>query len=425
MGCEIVHETIIRDVIDIISDVKNSEAIAGITNRKGSFRSIAQASSNLTLVFPVGASRNTSIDNSAMATKAVERKAMTMLQMLFSAINITTAKDAIEYISQFHTNLKIDDSMNVDQFMNALDKFVITAQESGVQAITDSILYEQVKKDIKNLSYVLPDSISESSIGDFKIYPESVMGKNTIIQEDTYKDRQNYTSSLKNMNDVFKTQLLDSDVKKANELIPSMMVINFVSQDSGQAIAQQAVIGVKAKLYPIDSADILNRIIVKNEDNNGFLKLIRATTREISFCRDFLFALDKAKVDALSQSKKGSSSKLWKILERRGTKSKIRRVLGQTNDASAITTLLISQEEVEYLKKTENINIESPKVIRPIMEAYNLMGVCIMDESMEVAKFIFDTGDDIYEHVSFSQLERESGDNSYKKVINLMTKMSR
>ena len=59
------------------------------------------------------------------------------------------------------------------------------------------------------------------------------------------------------------------------------------------------------------------------------------------------------------------------------------------------------------------------------MEAYNLMGVCIVDEAMEVAKFIFDTGDDIYEVLSFNNLERESADNGYKKVINLMTKLAR
>ncbi|MGL5751054.1 MAG: hypothetical protein ACRCXT_11040, partial [Paraclostridium sp.] len=107
----------------------------------------------------------------------------------------------------------------------------------------------------------------------------------------------------------------------------------------------------------------------------------------------------------------------------RSLKSKLRRSLGQSNDASAITTIVITQEEVEYLNKTENINLESPEVIRPILEAYNLMGFVIVDDALEVAKFIFDTGNDIYENVSFSHLERESNDGSHKKILNLMTKM--
>ena len=53
------------------------------------------------------------------------------------------------------------------------------------------------------------------------------------------------------------------------------------------------------------------------------------------------------------------------------------------------------------------------------------MGVVIVDDSMEVAKFIFDTGEDIYEHISFNLLEREASDSSYKKVINLISKMNK
>ena len=49
----------------------------------------------------------------------------------------------------------------------------------------------------------------------------------------------------------------------------------------------------------------------------------------------------------------------------------------------------------------------------------------IIDESSESAKFIFDTGDDIYETIPFSQLEREQKDGMSRKVINLIAKMNR
>ena len=95
------------------------------------------------------------------------------------------------------------------------------------------------------------------------------------------------------------------------------------------------------------------------------------------------------------------------------------------NDATAITTLAISQNEVEWLRKNENMDIMNPYTARSIMESFNLMGISIVDESVEVARFIFDTGDDDYESLTFSALERESSDSTYKKVVNLMTKMSR
>jgi hypothetical protein len=234
-----------------------------------------------------------------------------------------------------------------------------------------------------------------------------------------------YTAGMKNASDFHNKQLLPTDVRKANELVPTMMTIHFISTSEDTPVGvEDVVIGIKAKLYVVDSMDIITRIRTKNADNNGFGKFIRVTTREISFFKDFLFAIDKAKVDAISQSRKGSSSKLWKVLERRSIKSKLRRTLGQTNDASAISTLVVSQEEVEYLKKTSHLDVGNPLIMRPIMESYNLMGVVLVDEAQEVASFMFDSGDDMYEQLSFNSLEREATDGSYKKMINLMTKVA-
>jgi len=431
MDCYQIHETVIRDVVDVLVDVGKSielgGGIAGIRNRGKSFKSISAASSNLTLVFPVIASKNIIIENSSMVAKATERNAASMLQILFSAIAISDTDNAMDYVKQFHQNLKLDSDVTVDAFMDAMDKFIIQ-NESNDNFIYDKELYTAIREDMKNLSYVLPENISESGINAFSVYPQYRFGSSSIVKEaknDSYEDAKNISSAIKNVNDMFKNQIVSSDVNKANELVPTTMIINFVSMANGTPIPTTCIIGIKAKLYTIDSEDIINRIIIKNQDNNGFQKFIRASTREISFFKDFIFAIDRAKLDALSSSKRGSSSKFWKVLERRALKGKIRRVLGQVNDSTAITTLVVSQEEVEYLKKSENINVENPAVVRGIMESYGLMSFVIVDEAMEVAKFIFDTGEDVYENLAFGYLEREASDNSYKKVINLMTKMSR
>lgn len=457
----VIHETIIRDIVDIITDVKNTDEVQMLKNRGKSFKSITSKASDLVLVFPVIVSKNLNIENAAMIAKAIERKAVSLLQMLFSAIQITDADDVFDYLSRFHTNIK---KGTVDDFINAMDELV---NESSI-IVKDKEVYDAVMEGLKYINNPIPEDINESSLNDYKFIPRAVMGgENVVIKEfnaDDYNDaidktRKQTTKDLtdgfgkildsktdklikaaganramsgkdqsaivKDRFDMIKDQILDSDVKKANELIPTSIVINFVNVKDGNPISQQAVIGVKAKIYTADSTDIINRIIIKNKDNNYLQQIIRASTREISFFKDFMFAIDKAKIDALSQSRKGSSSKMWKILERRAIKSKFRQALASKNDSTAISTLVISQEDVETLKKTENINVEAPAVIRPIMEAYNLMGFCIVDESTEVAKFIFDTGDDMYETLSFTLLERESRDNSTKKLINLMSKMTR
>ena len=127
----------------------------------------------------------------------------------------------------------------------------------------------------------------------------------------------------------------------------------------------------------------------------------------------------------MSSAKRGSSSKIWKVLERRALKGKIKRYLGMNSDAAAIATLVISREDAERLKKDYSIDVDKPNIIRPIMESYSLMGFAIIDEAMETVKFIFDSGDDNYETISFTHLEREAADGSYRKVVNLISKMTR
>ena len=220
---------------------------------------------------------------------------------------------------------------------------------------------------------------------------------------------------------------LDSEYKKANELQPTLMVVNFIQkgENGAPSMTTTAVIGVKAKVYPVSSIDICNRITSKLEDKNVLNSFIRATTNEIGFFRDFLFAIDKAKIDAMSYGRSASSNKLWKVLERRSTKSKFRRALKMSNDATAITTLVLTENDVEYMKKNKGIDIMNVSFARKLLDAYNFMCICVINEATEVASFLYDTGDDNYERLTFTNLEREASDNSYKKMVNLLTKMNR
>ena len=241
-----------------------------------------------------------------------------------------------------------------------------------------------------------------------------------------FENDKQYAEYMKNMAEYHNKVILNTEYKKANELQPTMMVINFMrhSEESGNSI-NTAVIGIKAKIYPVSSADICNRISGKLDDKNVLTNFVRATTNEIAFFRDFLFAIDNAKMDALSYGKNATSNKLWKVLERRSIKSKFRRSLKMYNDATAITTLVLSENDSEYLKKVYNIDILDVKKARKILDSYNFMCIAILNQSTEVASILYDTGDDTYEMIPFSGLEREASDNSYKKMVNLLTKMNR
>lgn len=548
MGFETVHETVVSDVLDIIKDgIHTASDLMNKPGDVGRARSLTKYTKGLILVFPVAASKSNHIESVGIVAKAIEQKAVTLLQLAFSAANITTVKSGIDYLQQFHTNLDFD-KMSLDSFIDLMDGMV---DESTISADAYS-QYRTVTEDLRNISYTLNNEINESfSLNQYSIvkpdyardgytilkeadYDSIVKNQKKIKDDDGYWDdirkglydsrlnpsrvnpstgidavamntanadleklKSTYRSSksseldellkaanmaekdaqflktylqnsekLKNDKrktdvdaekflhqkkkdlkddeyrtkrdeimdaererqarlDLMRNNLVANDVRKANELVPTMMIVNFkvLDGDAGE-VNRQMVIGVKAKIYEIEPSDMVNKIVTKHVDSNVLLKLVKVGTREISFVKDFLLAINDAKIDALSKSRRGSSNKLFKVLERRSLKGKIGRSLKSKDYFKAITTLVISQEEAEELLKN-NVNVSDVNTIRPIMEKLNIMCFVIIDESAEAARFIFDTGDDTYETIPFTQLEREQKDGMSRKVINLIAKMNR
>lgn len=415
-----IHETVIKDLMDLwdtirttASNVDNNGTI--FSNKKNAMNvsSIAKASSNLTMVFPVLCSRGISIEVSSMISRAIEKRYVTMLQMLFASWQVTNPDANInnvqDYISQFHNNI-------TTQGATLDDLFTMATMGESVQIPSE--LVEAVRQDnIRNTDFYLPSNINETALTDYKVSNGIVTEADDVKRDDATK--------------FYKDQVRDAEYKKANELVPTMMVVNFTlrkKQSDGtykDTDVSDAIVGVKAKLYPISSDEITSNIADKTQSRNWITNFIRATTREISFLKDFVLAIDKAKIDAMSMSQRNSSkNRMWKVLERRATSSRIKRALRQNNNAAAITTLVISQDEVEYLRKNHNIDMEKLSTVVGLFESLNLLGFVIVDEALEVAKFIFDEQDPSWETVSFTHLERESNDNTYKRVVNLITKVA-
>ena len=520
MAFDTIHETFVTDILDIIKGV--GFATADALSKKGTRNvaltsSLTKATKGLIMEFPVLVSKSNHIESAGIVSKAYEAKFVTLLQLAFSAANLSSSKDAFDYIKNFHTNLDYD-KIDVDDFIDIMDNIV--QHNSTNMSVGDYEKYRAVTEDMRNLSYYFGDDINESSLNSYKIMNN--YGRIKVVKEDTVDDvvkaardaeqhendkirtdndstrtrndstrtandtiktgnntKQTYNDTIRMQNDTRRTandtrrtqsqinrndiqnqndaeklkldqnkdardaekldmdranfqrdnlptNLLSSDVKKANELTPTMLVINFVigGDVNTQPINQSVIIGVKAKLYEVESADVINKLITKHVDSNILLKLVKLSTREISFAKDFLLAVDDAKLDALSRSRKGSSNKLFKVLERRALTGKVRKMIKGNNYAKAISSIVISQEEAEELLKN-NIDVNDPKIVRPIMEKLNLISFAIIDESSESVRFIWDTGDDIYETIPLSKLEKEQKDGMSRQVINLLAKMNR
>lgn len=422
------EDGIVKDVLDFVDLIKNydiDDMFDSSKRSKFSSTSIARKTSNLICVFPVMVSSSLSIDTAIMNMKAIERKAAIMLQLLFSAYQIQSSDGLEQILGQFHKNIKLKPGFNIDDVVSVMDAL----EESGTVRNISPNKVNAVRESMKGIFFYFKENTNPTSLNDFSTIKDN---NNRDIIVERYRNRtisaaKDIVDMAKAQSDINKNSLISTDYKKANEMIPTMLNVNFwIKTGDGTPIpVDNVVIGIKARLIPVASNDITNHILSKIEDKNALLQFIRATTRETNFVKDFLLAIDRAKIDALAHSRKGSANPMWKVLERRAMASRIKRLIGSNNNYMAITSLIVSQEDVDYMKKEYNINIEDPSTIYPLFSNYNLMCFGISDESLEVAKFMFDTGEGNWENYSFTSLEREDKDNTYKKVVNLMTKVAR
>lgn len=462
----VIHETILKDIVDLIGDARDfaetdSKKILG--NDKHTYKSLTKAANNLILVFPVLCTKGISIETASMISKAIEKYCVNLLHMVLASVQITNTDNLQDYISRFHSNISIGDKITVDDFVSFTDT-VFEAVDAGVLRVTDRAVFEQFKEGMSKINDYIKTTLNENCLSDFECHKSYANGKVILeviktagdgfkmteeidskehklrekrkadkMVSDWKKGREKqrinkstdiYTRSVEERNR-FIDKLVEDDMKKANELMPTPVIVDFYSSEAGTRF-ERGIIGVKCKLYAVDSMEIIERVATKYADSNWVRELVRASTGEISFWRDFVFALDKARIDAINSNRKSSSAKMWKVLERRATKNRLSKWKSNRADSSPITTLIVSQDEVEYLKKEYDIDLENRKIANKLMESYNFMGLFIADEASESVSFIWDEGNDaMYETLSFRNLERESSDRDYKKVISLMTKISR
>lgn len=471
---------ILKDLITDVLDAADGTEIGKFISKKNpSIKSITRANKDLTMTFPVMVSNTVDPVSAQLVARALERKFVTLTQMLLSAISITSSKDAIDHLKNIHANLDLSSFFDVDDYlavseeataMHIFDAETVKAvyeafRQERLRAKPLNHLHEFLSKDVTDAIAKQPGVANNLAVkqwndlsDDDKARVMRHYNSPTVTQNRDYERRlraadqerdrltNNFARSramqnrrmnnIQAANDALQARIDDltavranriskvtkdqMDYKKANELQPTLLQIQFIStNDNNDPITVDAYVGIKSKIYCVDSADIANHIVSKRSYNFSLYNLIKATSGEIEFWRDFVFAIKKAKIDAVSNTNRGSSSKLWKVLERRALASKINRFMSLRNDATAITTLVVSAYDVEMLRKMEDIDISNSRVARKLMDDYNLVGIVIVDDSTESAKFIFDTGDDEYEPYTFKTLKREDK-MDYKQMIQLL-----
>lgn len=449
------------DIMDIVLSTFKNKKKASKNNKQQKDSnylngSISNATKNLVMTFPTMCDNSLTPGTASMISKANERNIVTMLQLLFSSMQFND-KTGADVIAKIHKNMKISDFGSLDDAIETLEKYV---ESANLPDLTKAQLNENVKlikEQMKTAQKSFPvESLSEKSLNEYSVHnihgrivvreaapqkdekdKDEQQAKIDALKGQETRDRQLFSSKMQNQLNQnadsvasrLQKQLLDSDIKKSNELQPTLMVVNMneiVEDENGNPLVvnkKPFIAGIKSRLISVDSSDIIDRMIAKNKTKVNFLNFIRATTGEIKLVKDFLLCIDQAKIDAKNSAKKGEAASIWKALEYRSEKNFRNKHKKSGNDASAITTLVLNQETVNILKKEYDFDLERINNARMILDSYNLLGLFICDESIEVVKVLYN-GNDMFEQHAYSSLERESNDSSYKKVINLIGKMN-
>ena len=387
-----IHETVISDLGKLFEKFDGIDIIKKtFGSNKGNINSassIAKAASNLVLTFPVLVDESVSLNTAQILTRAIEGKALVMLQLLFSAISVQSLKDdetAFDVIGKIHKNLNSDD---IEDYIQRMETMATNESYEALDHLMKTIREENIAIDTYTFNESYPAPIDEDA--------------NTKSMND-----------VKNRGTGFIADIKDTDIKKVNNMMPSVLVVKLHNKNS--QITTNVAVGVKAKIQYVPQDEVIYRISSKNKDKNMLFNFIRSTTREISFLKDFLFALDKAKLDAIKIQK--SSNSVWKILERRAVRNRV-RMFNNDGGYGGIVSLVISADTLATLNKEYDFKATISEV-ENIISQYNLLAFFVADDVNERATYLFDDASRQFTTVSYTALEKTDS-KDYKKIINLL-----
>jgi hypothetical protein len=386
-----IHETVISDLGKLFEKFDGIDIIKKtFGSNKGNINSassIAKAASNLVLTFPVLVDESVSLNTAQILTRAIEGKALVMLQLLFSAISVQSLKDdetAFDVIGKIHKNLNSDD---IEDYIQRMETMATNESYEALDHLMKTIREENIAIDTYTFNESYPAPIDEAS------------------DSKTMKDV--------NRSGGFVADIKDTDIKKVNNMMPSVLVVKLHNKNS--QITTNVAVGVKAKIQYVPQDEVIYRISSKNKDKNMLFNFIRSTTREISFLKDFLFALDKAKLDAIKIQK--SSNSVWKILERRAVRNRV-RMFNNDGGYGGIVSLVISADTLATLNKEYDFKASISEV-ENLISQYNLLSFFVADDVNERATYLFDDASRQFTTVSYTALEKTDS-KDYKKIINLL-----
>lgn len=432
---KIAHATEVPD-FDDLDEYFDDDDLELSKVKTYNYDSIAKQAKDGVMQFPFICTRSLSLETVQMLTKASERNFASLLQVVFNMNQITDTSNPADYIRKFHRN--INDSIN--------------GPRDAVTFVFNSEIPDAMRRDI--MRKVCEGNIVFSDMFEMKTLNEKYMpkdykmmialeargkgkGQNTTNNYNYYTNnsRFNYSAgsgggSKNNKLDPSKTTVvptnlfIDSDVRKANEMQPTLMHVRILHErpTSDKSEYVDFIVGVKATIHPIATEDMIDHLVAILQDRGKMFELVRWTTGEISLFKDLIFNIDAIK-DEIKGVRSGKSSKWWTILKQIKAK---RRMNHWTMREPILpnASLVVSMEEADYIKANYGFDILEDETGKKLLNALNIISFSVVDTASEVVHTITD-GDSSYTINTFKGLEKDTGnaERQFKDILKAVNKL--
>lgn len=449
-----------KEILDTLRGIEGE--VADFITNDTKHTSLAKSSLEGTFNFPVIVSNAMTIEDANLVSRALERQfasmTLTVLTMNPHFNTMGTTPSAANYLKKYHQNMDTKangtDVVNtVTSFLReASDKLDIDYDESVMEDVKHFMVakvYEGINspsiiKENLRFNYTI-EEVTELSILNSKFSKRKVVTEDTVYNTQSYDLKGDANINIPEVNvrvtnsgmggglggmgggrnkvDTPRPMqhLLDNDVKKANELVPTLLHVRVYPFDRNQEVALQPidfVVGVKATLHPVSSEEMILNIARGIKNDSKMFNFIRWTTGEIKFMRDFVLGVNELKLDAVNNGSK--TSKWWTMLKRRKSLSKIKNVV-LPNKLLPNATIIITKDEVDVLNKQYGYDLTKSYLVDKLMQSYFLIAFVIVDPALQRVSILFD-GKTEFETLTFAGLARENqvDDRKFKEMMNML-----
>ena len=343
-------------------------------------KSVAALARDQIMTFPIYMSGDVPADAGVTLIKAIEKQ--------YSVFVMLALSNRLNYSSDEYMNLgDVIDDIHKNEDSPDLLRYIIRLGNnvSNAASMFESVIMPM--DEYQALKYNLIDEITTESINDkYKPneYSISKVEKATEgILEDNAKDVDSliaWAQSTKTPDRGFrgadsgkgKSPIVPFDEKYFGNYAGSLVPTVITSTITVDGKPRDFMIAIKGTAHVVPRDQMDSMLVDAVHNNELAFKIIKWSKGETRFFRDFIFGIKDARNDAVALR----SANAWlPALKRRKMASKA--FVGGGAPVSPISTLIITDIDVENVKAATGIDISRPAVARKMIRDYFLLGLMI------------------------------------------------